>query len=46
MGLTMTGIILETLPRVLSQYRKSQIGNQHINLKGNTDTNLFQGIEE
>tara|TARA_X000000368_G_C22732144_1_gene579980 strand:+ start:258 stop:614 length:357 start_codon:yes stop_codon:yes gene_type:complete len=46
MGLTMTGIILETLPRILSQCRKSLIGNQEINPKGNTDTKLFQSREE
>ena len=46
MSLTTIGIILETLPRIFSQYRKSQIGNQQINLKGNTDTNFSQVIEE
>ena len=46
MGLTMTGIILETLPRILSQCRKSLIGNQQINFKENTDRNLLQGIQE
>tara|TARA_Y100000589_G_C27089819_1_gene603401 strand:- start:521 stop:877 length:357 start_codon:yes stop_codon:yes gene_type:complete len=46
MSLTITGIILETLPRILSQHRKSLIGNQQINLKGNTDRNSLQGIEE
>ena len=46
MSFTIIGIILETLPRIFSQYRKSQIGNQQINLKGNTDTNFSQVIEE
>ncbi len=46
MGLTITGIILETLPRILSQCKKSLIGNQEVNLKGDNYTKLFQGIEE
>ena len=46
MSFTIIGIILETLPRILSQCRKSLIANQQINIKGNTETNLFQVIGE